>query len=227
MSNLGLGTPSREPRPDARAHRGRRPLCDRADASRRADNVGGEQSGRHASSTDYSTTGDGLVAALQVLAVVHKRGRSVERGLPSLRAAARRCFATSASTAACRSKIRPSPRRSPRRRRGSAIGDGSSSGPAGNRTGDPRHGRGRRQSASRQAGRRCLRGGRRHRLSSGSLFSHANRLRSARAPGSPPALLRRRSWPTSKPSSTRRWPRSAARAPSPPPSPMRPRAGPR
>jgi phosphoglucosamine mutase len=37
-------------------------------------NVGGEQSG-HIILSDYSTTGDGLVAAMQVLAVVHKLGR--------------------------------------------------------------------------------------------------------------------------------------------------------
>ena len=37
-------------------------------------NVGGEQSG-HIILSDYSTTGDGLVAAMQVLAVVRKRGR--------------------------------------------------------------------------------------------------------------------------------------------------------
>jgi phosphoglucosamine mutase len=39
-------------------------------------NVGGEQSG-HIVLSDYSTTGDGLVAALQVLAVVQKQGRPV------------------------------------------------------------------------------------------------------------------------------------------------------
>ncbi|SON57137.1 Phosphoglucosamine mutase [Hartmannibacter diazotrophicus] len=39
-------------------------------------NVGGEQSG-HMVLTDYSTTGDGLVAALQVLACVQKLGRPV------------------------------------------------------------------------------------------------------------------------------------------------------
>ncbi len=39
-------------------------------------NVGGEQSG-HVIFSDYSTTGDGLVSALQVLAVVHKIGRPV------------------------------------------------------------------------------------------------------------------------------------------------------
>ena len=39
-------------------------------------NIGGEQSG-HLIMSDYSTTGDGLIAALQVLAVVRKEGRSV------------------------------------------------------------------------------------------------------------------------------------------------------
>jgi phosphoglucosamine mutase len=39
-------------------------------------NVGGEQSG-HIIFSDYSTTGDGLVSALQVLAVVQKMGRPV------------------------------------------------------------------------------------------------------------------------------------------------------
>ena len=39
-------------------------------------NVGGEQSG-HIVFSDYSTTGDGLVSALQVLAVVQKLGRPV------------------------------------------------------------------------------------------------------------------------------------------------------
>ncbi len=50
-------------------------------------NVGGEQSG-HIILSDYATTGDGLVAALQVLAVVKKQNRPVSRGLPSFRAAA-------------------------------------------------------------------------------------------------------------------------------------------
>jgi len=39
-------------------------------------NVGGEQSG-HIILSDYATTGDGLVTALQVLAVVKKRAKSV------------------------------------------------------------------------------------------------------------------------------------------------------
>jgi phosphoglucosamine mutase len=39
-------------------------------------NVGGEQSG-HIILSDYTTTGDGFVAALQVLAVVRKHGQAV------------------------------------------------------------------------------------------------------------------------------------------------------
>ena len=39
-------------------------------------NLGGEQSG-HIIMSDYTTTGDGLVAALQLLAVVKKLGRPV------------------------------------------------------------------------------------------------------------------------------------------------------
>ena len=39
-------------------------------------NVGGEQSG-HVILSDYCTTGDGLVAAMQVLAVVKRRGKPV------------------------------------------------------------------------------------------------------------------------------------------------------
>ncbi|MCG5477368.1 MAG: phosphoglucosamine mutase, partial [Sinorhizobium fredii] len=39
-------------------------------------NVGGEQSG-HIVLSDFGTTGDGLVAALQILAVVKRQGRAV------------------------------------------------------------------------------------------------------------------------------------------------------
>jgi len=41
-------------------------------------NVGGEQSG-HIILSDYATTGDGLVAALQVLAVIVQKGETASR----------------------------------------------------------------------------------------------------------------------------------------------------
>ena len=50
-------------------------------------NVGGEQSG-HIILSDFSTTGDGLVAALQVLAVVVEQRQAGQRGLQPFRAAA-------------------------------------------------------------------------------------------------------------------------------------------
>ena len=50
-------------------------------------NVGGEPSG-HIILSDFTTTGDGFVAALQVLAVVKKQGQAGVGGLPSLRGAA-------------------------------------------------------------------------------------------------------------------------------------------
>ena len=63
-------------------------------------NVGGEQSG-HIILSDYTTTGDGLIAALQVLAVVIGSGRGRARSAaPSSRC--RSCCAASASTAASR-----------------------------------------------------------------------------------------------------------------------------
>ena len=50
-------------------------------------NLGGEQSG-HIIMSDYTTTGDGLVAALQLLAVVKRLDKPVSRSLPLLRAPA-------------------------------------------------------------------------------------------------------------------------------------------
>ena len=44
-------------------------------------NVGGEQSG-HMILADYATTGDGLLAALQVLAVLVEQGRPASETLP-------------------------------------------------------------------------------------------------------------------------------------------------
>ena len=50
-------------------------------------NVGGEQSG-HIVLSDFTTTGDGLVSALQVLSVVVGTGQARERGVQALRAGA-------------------------------------------------------------------------------------------------------------------------------------------
>ena len=50
-------------------------------------NVGGEQSG-HIILSDYCTTGDGLIAAMQILAVVQRQRQAGEPGLPSFRAGA-------------------------------------------------------------------------------------------------------------------------------------------
>ncbi len=50
-------------------------------------NVGGEQSG-HIILADYATTGDGLMAALQVLAVLVEQGRPASETLPRVHAAA-------------------------------------------------------------------------------------------------------------------------------------------
>jgi phosphoglucosamine mutase len=64
-------------------------------------NVGGEQSG-HIILSDYTTTGDGLVAALQVLAVVQKQGKPVSKSATAS-SRCRRCCATCAIAAASRS----------------------------------------------------------------------------------------------------------------------------
>ena len=63
-------------------HRGRRPLCRREDALDRLQAVGGEQSG-HIILGDYSTTGDGLMAALQVMAPNRRDRQEGERSLPT------------------------------------------------------------------------------------------------------------------------------------------------
>jgi phosphoglucosamine mutase len=53
------------------------PICHVVEQMRKRDwNLGGEQSG-HIILSDYTTTGDGLVTALQVLAVVVERGAPV------------------------------------------------------------------------------------------------------------------------------------------------------
>ena len=50
-------------------------------------NLGGEQSG-HIIMTDHATTGDGLMAALQVLSALIKSRQAGQRDLPRLRAGA-------------------------------------------------------------------------------------------------------------------------------------------
>jgi phosphoglucosamine mutase len=57
-------------------------------------NVGGEQSG-HIILSDYGTTGDGLVAALQMLAVVKRTGKTVSESAT----ASSRCRSSSRTSA--------------------------------------------------------------------------------------------------------------------------------
>ena len=60
-------------------------------------NVGGEQSG-HIILNDFGTTGDGIVAALQVLAVLAEDKQAGERSGACFRAACRRCWRMCASS---------------------------------------------------------------------------------------------------------------------------------
>ena len=106
-------------------------------------NVGGEQSG-HIILSNYTTTGDGFVAALQLLAVVKKKDKPVSRSLPPLRAAAagaeQRALPQRQAAGTCQRALgdcgRRKPPQRPRPARGAAVR---------HRAGDPRHGRRRRQ----------------------------------------------------------------------------------
>ena len=68
-------------------------------------NVGGEQSG-HIILSDFSTTGDGLIAALQVLAVLAQEGKPASRGGASVSSRCRRCWRMCASRKARRWTMR-------------------------------------------------------------------------------------------------------------------------
>ena len=126
-------------------------------------NVGGEQSG-HVIFSDYATTGDGLVSALQVLAVVQKLGKPVSEvchrfdPLPQVLRNVRFNGGKPLENPVGRQgdRRRDGPARRPRPARHP---------PVGHRAGDPGDGRGGRPGAGRRAGRRRLRrGGRRRRL---------------------------------------------------------------
>ena len=119
-------------------------------------NVGGEQSG-HIILSDYTTTGDGLVAALQVLAVVKKQDQPVSKvchrfdPLPQVLKNVRYKSGKPLENAKVRSAIKDAEQR--------LNGHGRLvMRPSGNRAGDPGDGRGRRQGAGRGGGRRHRRG---------------------------------------------------------------------
>ncbi len=111
---------SRRHRPRTlRARRSATATCSNTCAST-AINLGGEQSG-HIILSDYTTTGDGLVAALQVLAVVQDAGQAGVGGLPPLRAAAADPQERALQEAASRWKT---PRSAPRSPAPSSSSDG-------------------------------------------------------------------------------------------------------
>ena len=167
MSNLGLERLSRGagPRADPRADQGRRSPCARSDARASGYQCRRRAIGAYHPVSDYATTGDGLVAGLQILAeiMVAVGGKPASQVLHLLRAAAaaaqerplRSCRA--AARGGCRSAR--SDRRGARRvstGRQGAAGDP----PVGHRAGDPRHGRGRGHRRGDGGRRRHLRGGR-------------------------------------------------------------------
>ena len=77
MSNLGLDEGSLEEiGQGARAHPGGRSLRRGGDAQRSGYNLGGEQSG-HIVFLEHNTTGDGLITALQTLAILRRKERKL------------------------------------------------------------------------------------------------------------------------------------------------------
>ena len=119
-------------------------------------NLGGEQSG-HIILADYATTGDGLIAALQVLASIVETGRRTSEvcrlftPVPQLMRSVR--FGDGQPLES------PAVQRSDRRRRDPARHRRPPGDPQiGNRAGDPGHGRRRGRGAGRGGDRRDLRG---------------------------------------------------------------------
>ena len=119
-------------------------------------NLGGEASG-HIILSDYATTGDGLVAALQVLAVVKKQDKPVSEvchrfePLPQILRNVR--YKKGKPLEDAKVRARDQERRAAAERAG-PPGDP----PLRHRAGDPGDGRGRRQDPGRGRGRRHRRG---------------------------------------------------------------------
>ena len=115
-------------------------------------NLGGEPSG-HIIMSDYATTGDGFVAALQVLAVVKKHGRPVSEvchrfdPLPQVMKNVRYAAGKPLEDAKVKSAIEDAVQR--------LDGHGPACHPRlRHRAGDPRDGRGREPAVHRGSGRR-------------------------------------------------------------------------
>ena len=86
-------------------------------------NVGGEQSG-HIILSDFTTTGDGLVAALQLLAVLKQQGRPVSEICQRFEQGAAAAAERASSSRASRSTTSWWCRSSPKAARGSAKAGG-------------------------------------------------------------------------------------------------------